>query len=171
MYKRLETKITNSQITKNNGNRFETEQLTKMKNSTTILKNIANDKELQKGLSKLNHFSNEDFFSHAKDYIKAIKDGRMFCVIDSVSGSGMSRNIHFHSAEKTKNRFYFRQYWALFTALGYTKGNNSNNFRISGCGMDMIFHTNYTNIHVFKRLGFLTDVECSKLCQMTPTTI
>ena len=141
-----------------------------MKSQKTILANIQNDKEIQKGISKLRNFSNEDFLEHAKDYIKAIKQNRMFCVIDSVSNSGMSRNIHFHSANKEKNRFYFRQYWALFTALGYSKGNTNNNFRISGCGMDMIFATNYNNIHKFKNLGILTDSECRKLCQMTPTT-
>ena len=141
--------------------------------TSVILSNIQNDKEIQKELAKLNGFTNENFLQHAKEYIKAIKEGRMFCVIDSISSSGMSRNIHFHSAEKAsgrKNQFWFRQYWALFTALGYSKGNNHNNFRISGCGMDMIFYTNYTNMHRFERLGIITKKECKVLAQMTPTT-
>ena len=98
-------------------------------------------------------------------YIKAIKQRRMFCVIDSVSSSGMSRNIHFHSFEKK----YFRQYWTLFKVLGYTETKN-NSFRIGGCGMDMIFYTNYNNIHTLYHLGFIDKKTCDSLSQMTPCT-
>jgi hypothetical protein len=142
-----------------------------MKSQKTILANIDNHNYgIGKKIDKQKYYDRGNFISDVKSYIKAIKEGRMFCVIDSVSQSGMSRNIHFHSAEKYKDRFGFRQYWTLFKVLGYTEGNSNNNFRISGCGMDMIFHTNYSNIHTFKRLGFLTDKECEKLCQMTPAT-
>ena len=44
-------------------------------------------------------------------------------------------------------------------------------FTIGGCGMDMIFHTNYTIIHRLYKLGFMTKKECEKLCQMTPSII
>jgi len=142
-----------------------------MKSQKTILANIEKSSwNIAKKIDGQKYYSRDQFISDVKEYIKAVKEQRMFCVIDSVSSSGMSRNIHFHSANKTKNRFYFRQYWTLFTVLGYSKGSNNSNFKISGCGMDMIFHTNYTNIHLFKNLGFLTDKECAKLCQMTPTT-
>ena len=142
-----------------------------MKSQKTILANIeTNSYGIGKAIDKQDFYSREDFISDVKTYVKAIKENRMFCVIDSVSQSGMSRNIHFHSSEKYGSRNGFRQYWTLFTVLGYSKGNSRYNFRISGCGMDMIFHTNYSNIHLFKRLGFLTDKECEKLCQMTPTT-
>ncbi len=145
-----------------------------MKSTKTILANIeSHSYGIGKAIDKQKYYSRENFISDVKSYIKAIKEGRMINNIHSVSGSGMSRVISFHSCEKNNRTksFYYRQYVSLFRALGYSKGNNDYNFRISGCGMDMIFHTNYTNIHVFKRLGFLTDVECSKLCQMTPTTI
>ena len=92
--------------------------------------------------------------------------------IDSVSSSGMSRTIKFLSCEKSKTNFYYRNYFGFFLALGYTpKNDRSNYFRISGCGMDMIFHTNYTIIHRLTRLGFLTKKECSILAQKTPSTI
>ena len=56
--------------------------------------------------------------------------------------------------------------------LGFSPANkNSNYFRIYGCGMDMIFHTNYTIIHKLARLGFLNKKECESLAQNTPQTI
>ena len=145
-----------------------------MKSQKTILANIESHSfGIGKAIDKQKYYSREQFVDDVKCYIKAIKDGRMINVIHSVSSSGMSRVISFHSCEKNKNTnsHYYRQYVSLFRALGYAKGNNDYNFRISGCGMDMIFHTNYSNIHVFKRLGFLNDAECSKLAQMTPSTL
>ena len=144
-----------------------------MKSQKTILANIDSHSWLiGKAIDKQHYYSREQFIEDVKSYIKAIKQGRMINVIHSVSSSGMSRVISFHSCEKNSRSktFYHRQYVSLFRALGYSKGNDDYNFRISGFGMDMIFHTNYTNIHVFKKLGFLTDKECEKLCQMTPST-
>lgn len=145
-----------------------------MKSTKTILANIeSNSWQIGKAIDKQKYYSREQFIADVKNYIKAIKEGRMINVIHYVSSSGMSRVISFHSCEKNKksNSHYYRQYVSLFRALGYSKGNNDYNFRVTGCGMDMIFHTNYTNIHLFKKLGFLTDAECSKLCQMTPSTL
>ena len=31
--------------------------------------------------------------------------------------------------------------------------------------------TNYTIIHNLKRMGIITDAECQRLCQQTPTNI
>ena len=136
-----------------------------MKKAEKIAINIAKDKDLSKRINAQNYYDVSMFISDVKTYIKAIKQRRMFCVIDSVSSSGMSRNIHFHSFEKK----YFRQYWTLFKVLGYTETKN-NSFRIGGCGMDMIFHTNYNNIHTFYRLGFIDKKTCDSLSQMTPCT-
>lgn len=145
---------------------------------TTILENIANDKEIQKAGKKMNYpLTNEEFYNTALDYINAIKEGRMLCVIPKVSNSGMSRQIKFHSFQQYQQQSnnttvgYYRQYWAFFKMLGYREVKNSDAFTISGCGMDMIFHTNYTIIHRLKRLGFITDDECKVLAQMTPTVL
>ena len=147
---------------------------------TTILENIANDKEIQKSAKKMNHpLTNEEFYNTSLNYISAIKEGRMLCIIPKVSASGMSRQIKFHSFEiygngTTKNSQqvgYYRQYWSLFKMLGYREVKNSDAFSIGGCGMDMIFHTNYTIIHRLKRLGFITDDDCRVLAQMTPTVL
>ena len=141
--------------------------------------NVQANKEILKGISKLKYYTVENFISDAKDYIKAISEYRMLCVIEKVSSSGMSRNIKFHSCEQsgkdktaTESRsFYYRQYRCLFMALGYTEVKNSDSFRIGGCGMDMVFHTNYSIIHRLHRLELLDKSECDKLAQKTPTVL
>lgn len=142
-----------------------------MKNS--VITKVEADKELQKNLKKLNHYSNQQFIDDAKKYISAIKQRRMLCIIKSVSSTGMSRVIKFNSCEagRDKNSFWYRQYICLFIMLGYGKETDNGGFRINGCGMDMIFHTNYSIIHQLTNLGFLTKSECATLCQMTPTVL
>jgi hypothetical protein len=136
---------------------------------TTTKKDLKVIEAIKKSSIKLDHYygteKEESFLNCAKDYIAAIRQKRMICVIRSVSKSGMSRVLKFHSFEKP----YIRNYYSLFIALGYRKVDNG--FRISGCGMDMIFHTNYSIIHDLCRLGFITKDECNGLAQKTPTTI
>lgn len=136
-----------------------------------IIENINKDKEIVKNLKKLNYYDIKNFVDDAKTYIKAIKERRMLCVIKSVSSSGMSRNIKFNSCEKAKTGYWYRQYSCLFITLGYTEVKGTDSFRIGGCGMDMIFHTNYSIIHKLKNLGFITKEECEKLAQETPTVL
>ena len=151
----------------------------KTTNETTTIEqliiNVSNDKEIVKLIAKkLNHYTVEQFVSDAQQYIKAIREGRMINSIGSVSASGMSRTIKFLSCERYKNEsnYNYRQYRAFFTALGYNQSRSNNNyFSISGCGMDMIFHTNYSIIHKLKSLGFIGDDDCRVLAQQTPTTI
>jgi len=91
-----------------------------------------------------------------------------------ITSSGMSRTMKFTSCEfnaKDKRASYYN-YYCLFIALGYSEARAKNYyFSISGCGMDMVFNTNYNIIHNLKRLGFITDEECRKLAQMTPTVL
>lgn len=142
-----------------------------------ILKNIAANKEIQKDIRKAFSYGNseETFIEHAQAYIKAIKDGRMICNIASVSKSGMSRTIKFLSCEKNtggSRPYWWRNYFGLFKAMGYSEARSKDHyFSISGCGMDMIFHTNYTIIHRLHRLGFISKAECDRLAQDTPTVI
>ena len=138
-----------------------------MKAKQTILNNIK--KEL--------NLSNDDsvyFFEWVKEYIKAIQENRMICNIEHVSSSGMSRYITFNYLEKSKydkKKYNLLNTYFIFKSLGYRYNKKYAAFYISGCGMDMIFHTNYENIHTFKRLGFLSEKECQKLSQNTPVTI
>lgn len=136
------------------------------------LKLIEANKEIQKNLKKLNYYDANQFIKDAKAYIKAIKERRMLCVIKSVSNTGMSRVIKFSAPQKSNDgKFYYRQFNCLFITLGYTQAKNQDGFRISGCGMDMIFHTNYCIIHDLFRLGLLTEEEKRTLAQETPVCL
>ena len=137
-----------------------------------ILERIKANKEMMKAINGLGHYSPEMFLHDAKAYIKAIKSGRMLCIIESVSTSGMSRVIKFNSCEFHKERCNYRQYWSLFKTLGYREAKNSRDgFRINGCGMDMVFNTNYNIMHDFKNLGIITKEECAHLAQQTPVKL
>lgn len=132
-----------------------------------------NRKELEaiiKGYNKKNDYPIEEatFIDHALRYIKAIKEGRMICSIGSVSKSGMSRTIKFLEMSKGENKHFLYNFYQFFDALGYTKIKDSDYFRIGGCGMDMIFHTNYSIIHDLKRLGFIDKQESDTLAQASP---
>ena len=136
-----------------------------------ILNNVNSNKELQKNFKKLYHFTSEDFIQNAERYIKACKENRIFCVIHSVSKSGMSRKLSFNEANfNNEGKGYFLNFTALFTALGYSDRNQNGEFTVNGCGMDMVFHTNYSIIHNLYNLGMLTKEECETLAQNTPTT-
>lgn len=151
------------------------ETITTTKKEEKIIANLLKDSDFKKGIKRMSHYDELQFIKDAKVYIKAIKERRMINSIGSVSSSGMSRTIKFLSCEKSKhqpNDFYYRNYHALFLCLGYSEARGDRDyFSISGGGMDMIFHSNYSNIHQFARLGLITKTECKKLCQMTPTTI
>jgi len=140
----------------------------------TIIEKISENKEVSNAINKISYYSPESFVKDCKRYIKAIKEGRMICNIKSVAPSGMSRNIKFLSCEKNDKRknFWYSNYNCLFDVLGFTKArSNDFYFTIHGCGMDMIFDTNYRIIHNLYRLGFIGKKECDKLAQMTPSII
>lgn len=143
-----------------------------MKTSAKLIQAIEGNKELMKAINNCKYYSVEQFIGDANRYIKAIQEGRMICKIASVSASGMSRQMRFCSMEKNKynkGNFNLTNYLCLFLALGFTKAGD--NFRIGGCGMDMVFHTNYTIIHRLERLGFIAKEACEKLAQQTPVVI
>lgn len=142
-----------------------------MKKIDKLKQAVDADKGIQSIIrKKLRFYDIELFVNDALEYIQAIRNRSMFCVIDSVSKSGMSRTISFHSVKYYKGKYHFRNYYCLFTALGYTQSRYDKSlFTIYGAGMDMIFHTNYSNIYAFYNLGFLTNEERNVLCQMTPS--
>ena len=140
-----------------------------MKKIERIKQRIEADKEISKRLRSEEYYSQNQFISDCERYIKAIKEGRVINSIGSVSSSGMSRTIKFLAPEKTT---YGYNFFAMFRTLGFSPvGKYGDYFRISGCGMDMVFHTNYTNIHKLFRLGFINKKQCEHLAQQTPTTI
>ena len=128
-------------------------------------------KEIEKAINAQRYYSVENFEKDCVTYINAIESGRMVCSIHSVAKSGMSRVLSFHSCESSQgtDKFYYRQYRSLFCALGYKESGEG--FRVNGCGMDMVFHTNYSIIHDFKQLELITKEQCEHLCQQTPTVL
>lgn len=137
-----------------------------------ITAKVSQDKEIQKRLKNHPHSDTSDFIRNAERYIKAIKEGRVICSIPSVSRSGMSRQIKFLECSKGKTQYNYYNFWLLFKLLGFTEARgNRDAFTISGCGMDMVFHTNYTIIHKLQRLGFISRKQCDHLAQQTPTVI
>jgi hypothetical protein len=111
------------------------------------------------------------FIEHAQRYIEAIRENRMICSIGSVSRSGMSRTIKFLEMHKGESRYGLLNFYQFFDALGYSKAKRDGYFTIGGCGMDMIFHTNYTIMHKLERMGFISKEDCSKLAQATPQVV
>lgn len=109
------------------------------------------------------------------EFVTATAEGRMFCVISSVSASGMSRNMAFFETARygnptaTGKRYGHFNFWALFKALGYTSAGETDFFRIGGCGMNMVFATHYNVIHSAEAFGLITYKQCAKLSQMTPS--
>ena len=100
----------------------------------------------------------------------AITEHRMMCSVKSVSRSGMSRAFYyFELCDNGRGQHIVMQFYAFLKAMGYTTS-RSNDYAItvSGCGMDMNFHTNYSIIHRLARLGFLSEHECENLAQQTP---
>ena len=141
-----------------------------MKLAEKIISRIIADK----GIKAKTEEDAKDFLLNAKRYIKAIKESRMCCIIHSVSKSGMSRTMSFHECQKGKgtNKHWYLQFWKLFDEMGYRKArNHCDGFSIQGCGMDMVFATNYDNIHNFKSLGIINKKQCAELCQMTPAVL
>lgn len=144
-----------------------------MNRKDRILKNVSENKALMRQIEKVGHYSTDQFIYDAEAYIKAIRQHRMLCLIKSVSKSGMSRVLEFHSCEKSdlNEQYRYRQFICLFLALGYSQVKDSGGFRVNGCGMDMVFHTNYSIIRNLWRLGFLTKEECVILEQETPVIL
>ena len=149
-------------------------KLTRQTKHQKITVNINNDKQLLKLINSNSYTSIDSFIENGERYIKAIKERRVICNIASVSTFGMSRSIKFlECAKNTKYKTYsYLNFYTLFKHLGFTESRGKNGcFTISGCGMNMIFHTNYTIIHKLHRLGFITKKECANLAQQTPTVI
>lgn len=133
------------------------------------------DKGLVKRIEKESWYSVNNFIDDGIHWIKAIKDGRMICSIPSVSNSGMSRTMKFIELRRTTQdktlRYHHLNFFAFMSILGYEKVRDSDYFRIHGCGMDMVFHTNYNIIRELYSYGFISLKTCQHLEQQTPSLI
>ena len=138
-----------------------------MKTTTTTTVQLS--KEVLKKLAKEKYYTADNFERDANDFVKGIEQGRVICIIGSVASSGMSRTMRFMSFQGSESGYY-RNYTMFFEVMGY-KCNRDGFFRVSGCGMDMVFATCYNVMHDLKRMGIITAEECERLAQKTPTTI
>ena len=124
-------------------------------------------KEITKAIEKEEYYSEESFINDCKTYIKAVESGRILYTVTHVSNSGMSRNINIKSFEGKMSKGYYRNYFMLLQVLGYKLADkwNSSDIKVIGCGMNMLFATNYDIIHALNRLGFINKKECDVLAQ------
>ena len=137
-----------------------------------FLEYIKEDKEIMKNLKSQRYYDLESFYQDCETFVYHTKDRRMFCIIRSVSRSGISRVMDFRSPiNHGDGSWGFRGWYQFMNTLGYRESKSDRGFVISGCGMDMVFHTHYTIIHRLCKFGFITKGECDKLAQMTPTII
>jgi hypothetical protein len=113
------------------------------------------DKNLLKKIND-NFYRVEDFIEMCKIYLDALEEGRLACIIKSVSKSGMSRKLQFISCESTlskKPEYFYVNYCSLLSVFGYKRKDNCN--IVTGCGMDMVFATNYNVVGNLYSLGFI----------------
>lgn len=108
------------------------------------------------------------FEREAKQYISAIEQGRMICFIHSVSRSGMTRYMSFKAYAKS---FYYKGFNQFISSLLGIKLNKQCKLIVEGCGMDMVFNTNYEVINALQRIGYLSKKRAEKLAQKTPTSV
>lgn len=122
-------------------------------------------KDIIKRLDKEEYYNEDRFISDCKQYIKAVNSGRILYTVTHVSNSGMSRDINIKSFEGKISEGYYRNYYGMFEALGNSFNKNTNDIRVGGCGMNMLFHLNYTTIHQLQRMGFISKKRCDILAQ------
>lgn len=139
-----------------------------MKKQDRIIKSL--DKKLLSVIEKQDWYSVDNFISDGQRWIKAIESGRMICSIGSVSKSGMSRTMKFCEMSKNKysKRYGLLNFYAFMSILGFQKVGDSSYFRIHGCGMDMVFATNYIIIRTLYSYKFINIKQCLTLEQLTP---
>lgn len=142
-----------------------------MKKNDRIKSKIEKRNDLVKALTKTGPYRVDDFIRDAKTYIAAVKDGRILYDVRSVSRSGMSRTISITSCERYrydgKVGYSYRQYAMMLEVLGYKRVDSSrfDAIRVHGCGMNMVFYTNYCIMRTLRDLGFISKQECRTLAQ------
>lgn len=123
--------------------------------------------EIIKRIESNIYYSKENFVGDCKTYIKALKSGRLQYRVVSVSASGMSRDILISSFEGSMNKGYYRNYTSMLEALGFNFASKyASEIKVKGCGMNMLFATNYNIIHTFKNIGLINKKQCETLAQI-----
>lgn len=121
--------------------------------------------EILNNLKKESYYNEADFIKDAKEYIAAVKSGRILYTVTHVSVSGMSRKINIKSFEGKISKGFYRNYYAMLKAMGYKFGSGDNDLIANGFGMNMLFKTNYDIVMSFYRMGFITKKTSDILAQ------
>ena len=121
--------------------------------------------EVIKFINSKEYYTQEDFLKDCKTYIKAVESGRILYRVTHVSSSGMSRDINISSYEGTMKRGSYRSYNYFLQAMGYRFKKHSWDITVAGCGMNMLFRTNYDIINNLKHMGIITKKKCDILAQ------
>ena len=119
-------------------------------------------KEVLKNLAKNQYYTEDNFCKDIETFITAIQNGRLITEVISVSRSGMSRTIMIEAFEGDYKNGYYRNFIGMFRILG-EKVTKEGYIKVSGCGMDMVFHLKYQTLLSFENMGFLQKGEALKL--------
>ena len=120
--------------------------------------------EMIKEVEKNKYYNIEILEKDCKAYIEAVKSGRILYTVESVSASGMSRKINIKSFEGTMEKGFYRNYFAMLEIFGY-KINKDYTITVKGCGMNMLFATNYDLINQMHKIELLDKETCDVLAQ------
>ena len=98
----------------------------------------------------------EDGIRNSERFIKAVKERRLFCVVNKVSASGMSRTLSFYEhTVNERNEGCILNFFYLLKGLGYrVSRTHCNGIIIGGCGMDMVWHTVDSVLSTLNANGF-----------------
>ena len=123
--------------------------------------------------------SDEDLHKYAMEfeyaavhYIEAVKQGRVICIIQGVSRSGMTRRMTFKECRKdtSTGNYWYADLNRLISSAAGIPLNKHHELVVTGCGMDMVFHTHHNVIRCLQQAGFVRKKWAEELAQMTPTT-
>ena len=111
-------------------------------------------------MKREDYLKTEEGIRNAERFIKALREHRLIASVKKVSRDGLSRQIFFGEVGVYKDgagndRMTIYQFNYFFSQLGwrYARG-NADALSISGCGMDMIFHTFESVASSLKYYGF-----------------
>lgn len=90
------------------------------------------------------------------------KGSTVYCLVESVSRSGMSRVIRVLAPKVGDDGqvYFLHPNYLTATALGWPlKTSSRDGIRVDGCGMDMCFHLVYSLAHVLYGDGYALKTE------------
>ena len=111
-----------------------------------------------------NYLNSENGKANAMRFISALTERRLLCVVKKVSSSGTSRQIFFGEMCFNNGFAHLCQFNYFLGCLGFRYKNDSGLVSVSGCGMDMIFHTLYNACGILADAGFTLPADWDRLC-------